>query len=300
MQVFHQLVQRLFHFQHRSQDLQGGNNTVTGRIAVKTNNMSGIFSADARPNFLHTFQHVAIANIGTVQDDPHTIQRPFQPEVGHFRANDIVELLAFEGAVLGNDVENGVAIAQPTVTIDHHHAVTITVKSDTGIGLFIANPSLQGFRRGRTCACIDVAAVWLSIHDNDLCAQLTEYFRGDGIGGTVGAVHHNFQLLKRQSKCNCVFAEFDVTPARFGNTVQLAELRRLHHLHRLLQITLDFLFSFIGQFDTATREDLDAVVAVHVMRGADNNTGGGVKSAGEISDARSRHHAEQVRIHTCR
>jgi len=72
-----------------------------------------------------------------VQDDPHTIQRPFQPEVGHFRANDIVELLAFEGAVLGNDVENSVTIAQPTIAIDHHHAITITVKSDTGIGLFV-------------------------------------------------------------------------------------------------------------------------------------------------------------------
>ena len=52
--------------------------------------------------------------------------------------------------------------------------------------------------------------------------------------------------------------------------------------------------------NTATREDLDAVIAVHVMRGADNDTGGGVKSAGEISDAWGRHHAEQMCIHTCR
>ena len=64
--------------------------------------------------------------------------------------------------------------------------------------------------------------------------------------------------------------------------------------------TLSDLQAHALNLNTATREDLDAVVAVHVMRGADNDTGGGVKSAGEISDARSRHHAEQVRIHTCR
>ena len=97
---------------------------------------------------MHAFEHVAVANVGTVQDDAHVIERPLQTEVGHFGADDVVQLFAFEGAVFGDDVEDGIAVAQSSVMVNHHHAVTVAVESDTGIGLFVAHATLQGFRRG--------------------------------------------------------------------------------------------------------------------------------------------------------
>ena len=129
-------------------------------------------------------------------------------------------------------------------------------------------------------------------------AQFAKNFRRYRVSRAVGAVHHDFQALERQPEHDRVFAEFDVTAARFGDAVQFAQLRRFDDFHRQFEVALDFLFGGVGQFDAAAREYFDAVVAIDVMRGADDDSRGRMEGAGEVGDAGGRHDAEQMGIHT--
>ena len=88
-------------------------------------------------------------------------------------------------------------------------------------------------------------------------------------------------------------AELDVTAGGIVDALRLAKFGGLHALELVIQLGLDGQLHFIGQLGAIGGEELDAVVVIRVVGGADDDASLGTEGASQVGHRRRRHGAHQ-------
>ena len=94
---------------------------------------------------------------------------------------------------LGAETENAVAINDLTIFITENNAVRIAIKADANIGSVFPDHGSCFFWMQSTYTLVDVAAIGVDRHLDDLGSELFEDQWADVVSCTVGAIDHNFQ-----------------------------------------------------------------------------------------------------------
>jgi hypothetical protein len=87
----------------------------------------------------------------------------------------------------------------------------------------------------------------------------------------VGGVDHDLQPLQRQIVAEGALAELDVAAAGVVEPARLAEIGRPDPARLVAERRLDPVLPVVGELLAACREELDAVVRIGVVRGADDD-----------------------------
>ncbi|MNO88765.1 hypothetical protein D3C76_802300 [compost metagenome] len=114
----------------------------------------------------------------------------------------------------------------------------------------------------------------------------------------MGAVENHFQPGEIGAGGHAALAELDIAPRGIVDPRNLAQTGGLDHRHRRVEQFLDDQLHLVRQLGALAGEELDAVVVVRVVRGADDDARLGVEGAGQVGDARSRHRPEQHHVGT--
>ena len=80
-------------------------------------------------------------------------------------------------AAARNDIQQMITVQQIAFLIHHHQTIAVTIKGDTQIGRLFDNPLLQLLGMGRATALIDIEAVRLRTHRDDIRTKLVKYPR---------------------------------------------------------------------------------------------------------------------------
>ena len=196
----------------------------------------------------------------------------------------------------GDDVQQFVSAQHFAFVIRQDQTIAIAIESHADVGLMLLDFGDQQLGAGGAAALIDVEAVGRSARHDDLRPELLEDPGSDVIGGAVGAVQHHPQPLQTEPPVHGGLAELDVAPSCVGDARCLAQPVRFHADHLQLQMRLDLRFQIVPNLVAVAVEELDAIVAVGIVRGADDDSGIGAQGAGEVGDGRRRHGANQADV----
>lgn len=131
-----------------------------------------------------------------------------------------------------------------------------------------------------------------------LGAQFAEHMRSDVVGGAVGGVDHQLQPVEIQVVREGALAEFDVAALGVGHAARAAQFFRADAAQRLVHRLLDGGLDVVGQLHAMGGEELDAVVLVRIVRGADHDTGGQAQRARQVGHGRRRDGPGQQHVDT--
>ena len=109
--------------------------------------------------------------------------------------------------------------------VDDQHAVGVPVERDPDIRPHFPDFFYERSWRGGTGIPVDVETIRLDADRNDLGAQFPQGFRGDLIGGTIGAIDDDSQTIEREIASQGTLGEFDVAGAIALNPHRAAEIR---------------------------------------------------------------------------
>jgi hypothetical protein len=104
-----------------------------------------------------------------------------------------------DAGLTGNDIEDLVTIDFVAFVVHHNDPIAIAIVGNTQIGFFRQHARLQGTNVRRPDLFIDVEAIRLTAHRDNLSAQLAENIRRNVIGRAVSAVDHHFKALRLSS-----------------------------------------------------------------------------------------------------
>ena len=150
--------------------------------------------------------------------------------------------------------------------VNHDHPIAIAVVGNTQIGFLRQHARLQRTHVGGADLFVDVEAVRLAAHRDNLSAQLAEDIGGNVIGRTVRAVHHHFQRAEAQFVGKGAFTKFNVAPGGINDTAGFAQLCRIQAGEFFLHFGFNRLFHIIRQLGALNGEEFNTVVVERVMR----------------------------------
>jgi hypothetical protein len=108
---------------------------------------------------------------------------------------------------------------------------------------------------------------------DDIGAEFVEHVRCNVIGRTMGTVDNDLQSFQVELGRKRALAELDVAPGRVVEPLDLAKPPCFDAMPRPLEFLLDLRFDGVGQLLAAGGEELDAVVRIGIVRGADDDAG---------------------------
>jgi hypothetical protein len=199
-------------------------------------------------------------------------------------------------ALARDHVEQLVAVVDRPARIRHDEAIAVAVQRDAQVGLVPQHRRLQLRGRGGAEQVVDVEAVRRHAHRHHVRAQLVEHVRRHAVGRAVGAIHHQLQPAQVEMRRKRRLAELDVAPARIVHAPRAPQVRGRIAADRLLEQALDLGFHGVGQLEAVAREELDAVVRVGIVRGADYHARLQAQCARQVSHARRGQRAAQQHI----
>ena len=142
---------------------------------------------------------------------------------------------------------------------------------------------------------VDVGAVGPHADRRHLRAELLEDERRDAVGRAVGGVDHDLDAVEREVPREGRLGEDHVAAARvlelLGAADRLAGLA--HRQGALFEQRLDLGLGLVGELEAVGAEDLDAVVVVRIVAGADHDAGVGAHADREVRDRGRRDRAAQ-------
>ena len=177
--------------------------------------------------------------------------------------------------------------------VHHDHPVAVAVEGDAEIGALLLNQGAQNRGMGGTAVLIDVQSIRGNANWNHGRAHFIEHTGRDVVGRAMGAVHHDFQARQTGVGGHRALAEFNVAASGVHDALGLAQGVGLGGGQRLLQQFLDVQFDHVGQLLAIAGEELDAVVVIGIVGGADHDAGAGVQGTGQVGDARRWHRPQQ-------
>ena len=199
-------------------------------------------------------------------------------------------------AVGGDDVQQLVAVRDAAEMIDHHQPVAVTVERDADVRVHTRHRRLDQLGRRGPAAQVDVAAVRRAAERDDLGAEIGEDSRRHLVGRPVRAVDDDLQSRQVGALRQHRHAELLVGDARLVDARCLAEMDRFAREGRLVEVRLDLLLEFVGQLAAVLVEELDAVVFVRVVRGADHHAELATELLRHVRDAGRRQRTDQAHV----
>ena len=109
----------------------------------------------------------------------------------------------------------------------------------------------------------------------------------------MGAVDGDPESVEIQAGRRRALAEFDVPARRVADPDRLADVGAAGRLHRRVDRLFDLQLGAVGQLGAVPGEELDAVVGVGVVGGADHDARRRVQGAGQVGDRGRRDRPEQ-------
>ena len=125
--------------------------------------------------------------------------------------------------------------------------------------------------------------------------------RRNVIGGAVGAVDDDLEAPQVHLERKGALAELDVTPVRIVDPPRTTETGRGHTGQRLVECCLDLQLHVIRELGARSREELDSVVVVGVVRRGNDDPGAQAQGSGKVRDGWCGHRPDETDIDTgCR
>ena len=247
---------------------------------------------------LQLLQHVAVAHVGADQRHVEFGQRELQAVVAHQGADHRPLQHSLRMPAACQHIEDVVAIGQYAMPVDQLHAIAIAVERDADVGAVRQHRLLQGLRMGRADFAVDVEAVRLVADGDHFGAQFRKHFRRHLVGRAMRAIQHQLEPVQAEILCHGALAVLRVTRHRIVDPARPAESLGRHRDELGVDLPLDRQLDLVGQFLAVGGEELDAVVVMRVMRGADHDAGLRAHGAGQVGHRRRRHRAEQAHVGT--
>ena len=116
----------------------------------------------------------------------------------------------------------------------------------------------------------------------------------------MGRIDHDLHTLERERMVEGALAELDVAPCRVFKAPGLSQSGRVGPHGIFGQGLLDLFLPGIGQLGALGAEELDAVVVIRVVAGADDHAQAGALGARQIGHARRGQGAQQHHVHAGR
>ena len=168
----------------------------------------------------------------------------------------------------GGERDQLVAVDDRPVAVDREHPVAVAVEGEAGGMAPLAHRLREAFDVGRAAAVVDVAPVGIGREQVDLGAEAPEDLRRGAVRRAVGAVEQHAPAAQVE------VGEALVQPAQvvLERAVQAphgADAARLRG--RRVERRLDLDLGVVVELEAVAGEELDAVVAVRVVRGGDDD-----------------------------
>ena len=229
--------------------------------------------------------------------DARALHRRMEAVVGHHRhGHPVAAETPALAQVQRRERHQLVAVDDLAAAVDRQHAVAVAVEREP------ERVSARDHRAGEhvevrgAAAGVDVAAVGRVGDHRHARAETPEDLRRNLVGGAVGAVEQHVHAAEVE------LAEADVQLAQIvlGCAAQLADAPDRGgigaRLSRAVELALDRQLGLVGELVAVAGEELDAVVAVGVVRGGDHD--GQVEAVAVDQQRRRgrRQHAAEQRV----
>src|SRR5574343_476216 len=280
-------------FPHGGEHLQGGDDAVAGRVAIKRQDMTGVFTTEEPTLFVEHFDDVAITHRSAYKGYIHLAQRMFKRQIGHQRADHALHRSA-TCATADDGVKQLIAIVKIAFGVDHLQTVGIAIERDTEIGAVGENRLAQGLGCRGADSIVDIQAVGLHADADHFGTQLMEYSRSDVVGRTMSAVDDDFQAAQIEIMGESALAKYKGTTTHILNTTDAAKSSRGRTDHGLIDTGFDGRLDLVRKLGTLRRKELDPIVIVWIVRSRDDDTGLQTQRAGQIGHRRRRQRADQT------
>ena len=254
------------------------------------------FSAQHAARLTQLREHVAIADRRAMEFDAALAQRALEAVVAHQGADHRPLQRSRRVTSGGDDKQQLIAVDLAPEVIDHDQPVAIAIKCDTHLRLHAGHRQLQQVRSSGATAIIDVAAIRRAADRHNLCAEVGEDARGDLVACAVRTVDDDLHALERDAGRQGRNAEVLIRLARLVHARCPTQGTRLARGRRFLELRLNSLLGLIRELAALGIEELDAVVVVRIVRGADHHTEATAEVTRHKSDARCRQRADQSNI----
>ena len=176
--------------------------------------------------------------------------------------------------------------------VDGQHSVAVAVEGQAQVVVAGAYGFAQAVHVRGAAAGVDVHAVRRGAQDVHLRAAGAQAARPGDVSGAVGAVHRqsNAAQIKAQPPDQIV----DVALYRHLQHFHCAEGAVAHAGHLSVQEPLDLGLFGVGELEALVAEELDAVVGVRIVRGADHDAGVGAPLQHQSRQARGGDHTGKL------
>ena len=135
----------------------------------------------------------------------------------------------------GQNEQQLIAVHAAPKFIHHHHPIAVAVERQADLRAHARHGELQQFRRSRSAAIIDVAAVGRAADGHDLRAEIRQHPRRHFVAGAVGAVDHDLESLQVHARGDRGGAKFLILRAAAIDADRSAQMLRFLRDHRMIQ-----------------------------------------------------------------
>ena len=125
--------------------------------------------------------------------------------------------------VLGQHIEQFIAVVQTTLGIDHLQAIGVAVQCDAIVSPMRQHRRHHGLGVGGPHALVDVEPVGRAAHGHHLGTQLLEHLGGHLVGRAMRGIDHQLQAFEAELGVDRAFAKFNVTTRRIVQTPGFAQ-----------------------------------------------------------------------------
>ena len=183
-----------------------------------------------------------------------------------------------------------VAIDRLARLIHQHQPVGIAIQRDAEIGAPFPHRGRQQLRRGGANALVDVEPIRLNAQLDHLGAQFEQHGGRHAIGGAMRAIDDDAQLFQCLPAREALLRRLDIAASGIAKAAGAAEIARADQRRRGIagHQRLDIRLLGIGELEPVRAEQLDAIILVLVMAGAEHNAEIRAQAARQQRDGRRR------------
>ena len=251
--------------------------------------MAGPLAAEVGAQLDHLFQDVFVPHLGSDEADAGFPEGFFQSHVAHGRGHDRARLeQAPAGQEAGQDMEGVIAVEQAAVLVGPKGPVGVAVEGNAEIRPFADDGRGHAFWMEGTASGVDVPAVRRRVQGDRIGPDGPEDVGGDARAGSLAAVEDDLETAGQAHALETVDQEFFVIVDQAAFHGRGTVVGRRRHTGLGENGFLEARFPGIGDLHALGRENLDAVVAVGVVRGGDDGAGAEGMDQGQVADPRCR------------
>ena len=222
--------------------------------------------------FAHARVNVLVTHIGLFVRDAGLIKCLEQAEVTHNgRDNGTAGQTAMFIEIDTAHVKNQVAVDNVSAFIDRKTAVGISVVSKADVKTLLNNVTTQAVNMGGAAINVDVKAIGIVVDDAHVGAKGVKNRLGDRRGRAVSAVKSDLHALQREVRARDQMGDITVTTLHIVDSrpdcIALSE----RDIRLTVNIGLNLLEDRLLHFEAIAVHELDAIIGIRVMRGADHD-----------------------------